>query len=88
MTFFDWGSQDGGVVVSSYIWIYFLVTVVFTAMTLAVWWYFLVYRGSKARGSATRSCLGLWTRLLRLLQDKRLRSSDIEDLPRSANAII
>ncbi|KAK4153467.1 hypothetical protein C8A00DRAFT_33833, partial [Chaetomidium leptoderma] len=34
MTFFNWGSQDGAIV-SSYIWIYFLVTVLFTAVTLA-----------------------------------------------------
>jgi len=48
MTFFKWDSPDeGGSVVSSYIWIYFLITALFTAVTLVLWWYFLVYRAHK-----------------------------------------
>lgn len=47
MTFFKWDSEDGSIV-SSYIWIYFLITALFTAVTLVLWWYFLVYRATKA----------------------------------------
>jgi len=51
MTFFKWDSPDeGGSVVSSYIWIYFLITALFTAVTLVLWWYFLVYRANKTSG--------------------------------------
>ncbi|KAG7075560.1 protein kinase [Colletotrichum scovillei] len=51
MTFFDWSPNgDQQSVVSGYIWIYFLVTGVFTASTLVVWWYFLSPRRKKYRG--------------------------------------
>ncbi|KXH68994.1 hypothetical protein CSAL01_06611 [Colletotrichum salicis] len=50
MTFFDWSpNEDKKSVVSGYIWIYFLVTGVFTASTLVVWWYFLSPRHKKYR---------------------------------------
>lgn len=48
MTFFNWSSPDG-VVVSSYVWIYFAVTAFFTLVTLVLWWYSLSYRRSKTR---------------------------------------
>ncbi len=48
MTFFDWFGQSGsGTVVSSYFWIYVLVTVSFTLLTIGTWWYFVVYRPSR-----------------------------------------
>ena len=52
MTFFNWNSDgENSVFVSSYIWIYFLITGVFTIATLFLWWYFLVYRRRmRARG--------------------------------------
>ncbi|KAK1714480.1 uncharacterized protein CLUP02_15786 [Colletotrichum lupini] len=45
MTFFNWSPEDGKTsIVSSYIWIYFLITGIFTAFTLFLWWYFLSSR--------------------------------------------
>ncbi|WQF76370.1 hypothetical protein CDEST_01384 [Colletotrichum destructivum] len=45
MTFFNWSPDDDSKsLVSGYIWIYFLVTGVFTATTLFLWWYFLSRR--------------------------------------------
>ncbi|KAK1657020.1 hypothetical protein BDP55DRAFT_687103 [Colletotrichum godetiae] len=50
MTFFNWYPNDSQTsVVSGYIWIYFLVTGVFTASTLLLWWYFLSSRRKKYR---------------------------------------
>ncbi|KAK4215506.1 hypothetical protein QBC37DRAFT_458744 [Rhypophila decipiens] len=56
MTFFNWspgGSSDGpnntsDEVVSSWLWIYVLFTVFATSATMLSWWYFVVYRHSKA----------------------------------------
>jgi len=46
MTFFNWNSEAGGdhPTVSSSIWIYVLVTVVFTLITLLLFWYFILSR--------------------------------------------
>lgn len=52
MTFFRWDAEDGNLV-SSYIWIYFLIAAIFTAITLYLWWYFLVFRPSKGRPNAS-----------------------------------
>lgn len=47
MTFFDWsddsapGSKPR---VSSYIWIYIVVTAFFTGLTVAAWYYFVIIR--------------------------------------------
>ncbi|KXH44069.1 hypothetical protein CSIM01_04373 [Colletotrichum simmondsii] len=50
MSFFNWSPDDAQTsVVSSYIWIYFLVTGVFTISTLLLWWYFLSSRRKKYR---------------------------------------
>ncbi|KAK1531890.1 hypothetical protein CPAR01_11539 [Colletotrichum paranaense] len=50
MTFFNWSPDDAKhSVVSSYIWIYFLVTGVFTVSTLLLWWYFLSSSRKKYR---------------------------------------
>lgn len=54
MTFFNWNaSGDGSVVVSAYLWIYFLVTGVSTVATLLIWWYFLGHRRARARSSSS-----------------------------------
>ncbi|KZL72851.1 protein kinase, partial [Colletotrichum tofieldiae] len=50
MTFFNWSPEEGEKsLVSSYIWIYFLATTIFTASTLFIWWYFLSYRQRQLR---------------------------------------
>ncbi|GAB1315707.1 Magnesium transport protein CorA, transmembrane region [Madurella fahalii] len=53
MTFFNWNSDSGGdhPIVSSSIWIYFLVTVVFTLITLMLFWYFILSRQRNRRRS-------------------------------------
>ncbi|CZR52311.1 uncharacterized protein PAC_02188 [Phialocephala subalpina] len=48
MTFFNWSNSDGSIV-SGYIWIYVLVTVLFTLLTIGCWWYFVIYRPSRRR---------------------------------------
>ncbi len=58
---------------SGYIWIYFLVTIIFTAITLALWWYFLAYRAARARGdcsSLSESCLDMWERFAMWFREK------------------
>ncbi|KAJ9144602.1 hypothetical protein NKR23_g5865 [Pleurostoma richardsiae] len=53
MSFFNWfpsaKDNDTSAIVSGYVWIYFLLTGVFTIVTLFLWWYFLVCRRSKIR---------------------------------------
>jgi hypothetical protein len=44
MTFFDWNTDKGTARVSSYLWIYVLVTVIFTGVTIGLWYFFVVYR--------------------------------------------
>jgi hypothetical protein len=51
MTFFDWFDDDGKTRVSSYIWIYVVVTVVFTAITIGLWYFFVLCRRPNASTS-------------------------------------
>jgi len=44
MTFFDWFDDDGKTRVSSYIWIYVVVTTLFTAITIGLWYFFVLFR--------------------------------------------
>ncbi|KAH7163590.1 hypothetical protein B0J13DRAFT_538875 [Dactylonectria estremocensis] len=44
MTFFDWNSEGGGVVVSGYVWVYALVAVILTLLTMGAWYYFAIFR--------------------------------------------
>jgi len=46
MTFFNWSSDSSSdhPTVSGNIWIYFLITVVFTLITLLLFWYFILSR--------------------------------------------
>jgi heme/copper-type cytochrome/quinol oxidase subunit 2 len=46
MTFFDWSEDDGKNQVSSYLWIYVVITTLFTAMTVGMWYYFVIHRRS------------------------------------------
>ncbi|KAK3689905.1 hypothetical protein B0T22DRAFT_514680 [Podospora appendiculata] len=50
MTFFNWSPSGDQPFVSGYIWIYFCITLVFTLVTLSV--YFLLHRRRKKRGRA------------------------------------
>lgn len=47
MTFFNWSSSNGSPEVSGYIWIYVLVTVSFTLLTVGTWYYFVILRQLK-----------------------------------------
>ncbi|TVY23264.1 hypothetical protein LHYA1_G007945 [Lachnellula hyalina] len=47
MTFFNWSNSDGSAEVSGYIWIYILVTVCFTLLTVGTWYYFVIWRQSR-----------------------------------------
>jgi hypothetical protein len=47
MTFFNWPQGSGAPAVSAFIWIYFLVTAVFTILTLVIWYYIVIYRPSR-----------------------------------------
>ncbi|KAF2177163.1 hypothetical protein K469DRAFT_380510 [Zopfia rhizophila CBS 207.26] len=49
MTFFNWSNDPGTSVVSSYLWIYVLMTVLCTALTLGLWYYIVILR-PKGRG--------------------------------------
>ena len=48
MSFFNWGEGEGEgggrSVVSGYFWIYVVVTLCFTLLTIGPWYYFNVYR--------------------------------------------
>ncbi|KAH7345787.1 hypothetical protein BKA66DRAFT_23185 [Pyrenochaeta sp. MPI-SDFR-AT-0127] len=44
MTFFDWFNEEGKTRVSSYLWIYVIVTVFFTAITIGLWYFFVMSR--------------------------------------------
>jgi len=47
MTFFNWSGSDGEAEVSGYIWIYVLVTLCFTLVTVGTWYYFVIWRQSR-----------------------------------------
>lgn len=48
MQFFNWfGNETGGAVVSSYFWIYAVIAVICTLLTIGLWYYFVVYPESK-----------------------------------------
>lgn len=44
MTFFDWKTESGDPFVSHYLWIYIVVTVILTGLTVGCWYYVTVYR--------------------------------------------
>jgi len=47
MTFFDWNDDKGKALVSKYLWIYVVVTVFFTAITIGLWYFFVMFRRSR-----------------------------------------
>lgn len=59
MTFFNWFDEDGNAEVSSYLWIYVVVSAVFTFLTIGIWWCFGVWRRSPLRGKGGDSEKGL-----------------------------
>jgi len=54
MTFFNWnqnnGTGDSSSIISSNIWIYFTLTGVFTFITLALFWHFILRRQRRNKG--------------------------------------
>jgi hypothetical protein len=44
MTFFNWSGDGGKGRVSSYLWIYIVVTAFFTAGTIGMWYFVVIYR--------------------------------------------
>jgi hypothetical protein len=51
MTFFDWVDDAGKPRVSSYIWIYVVVTAVSAAITISLWYFFVLFRRTTAEKS-------------------------------------
>ncbi|KAF8862500.1 hypothetical protein BDZ45DRAFT_723050 [Acephala macrosclerotiorum] len=49
MTFFNWTGSNGNAEVSGYIWIYILVTVCFTLVTVGTWYYLSIWRHARLR---------------------------------------
>ncbi|KAH3938453.1 hypothetical protein HBH53_257690 [Parastagonospora nodorum] len=47
MSFFDWNDEDGKASVSKHLWIYVVVTVMFTAITIGIWYFFVLFRRSR-----------------------------------------
>jgi hypothetical protein len=39
MNMFNWSAADGGDIASKWLWIYFVVTIPLTGLTLALWWF-------------------------------------------------
>jgi Mg2+ and Co2+ transporter CorA len=54
MTFFNW-SGDGKARISSYLWIYVVITVVFTLMTVGLWYFLVVYRKKRSTAESGNS---------------------------------
>jgi uncharacterized membrane protein YeiB len=51
MTFFNWFDDSGKTRVSSYLWIYVVVTVIFTGVTIGLWYFFVMSRrAGRAKG--------------------------------------
>ncbi|KAF2477888.1 uncharacterized protein BDR25DRAFT_250230 [Lindgomyces ingoldianus] len=49
MTFFNWSNQPGTQTVSTYLWVYVLITISFTALTIGLWYYIVVFRHSRGK---------------------------------------
>ncbi|KAF2003563.1 hypothetical protein P154DRAFT_573160 [Amniculicola lignicola CBS 123094] len=55
MTFFNWSSDPGSPTVSAYLWVYVLMTVLSTSLTIGLWYYVVVYRVKRAQKKDARS---------------------------------
>jgi uncharacterized membrane protein SpoIIM required for sporulation len=49
MTFFNWSNDPGSPTVSMYLWIYIVMTVLFTSLTVGLWYYIVVFRPSRGK---------------------------------------
>jgi hypothetical protein len=58
MTFFDWSGSKGDGHVSSYLWIYIVVTAFFTAGTMGMWYFVVIYRRTTPIESDPESLVG------------------------------
>lgn len=56
MTFFDWSGSDGKTQVSSYLWVYIVVTIVFTALTIGLWYFFVIHRRTSRKPIEEEKC--------------------------------
>ncbi|KAJ4249058.1 hypothetical protein NW762_012390 [Fusarium torreyae] len=72
MGFFEWDGIDGAVAVSRYFWIYVVLAVGFTVLTVGVWWYLGVYRYSRHRPWETGRRFPFKLRLLRQLTGQKV----------------
>ncbi|KAF4967205.1 hypothetical protein FSARC_5212 [Fusarium sarcochroum] len=72
MGFFEWDGIDGAVAVSRYFWIYVVLAVGFTVLTVGVWWYLGVYRYSRHRNWETGRRFPSNLRLLRQLTSQKV----------------
>ncbi|KAF7671701.1 hypothetical protein GT037_010223 [Alternaria burnsii] len=56
MTFFDWSGDDGKTRVSNYLWVYIVVTIVFTALTIGSWYFFVIHRRASEKSVEDEKC--------------------------------
>lgn len=47
MTFFNWSNETDSPNVSKWLWIYVLITVFFTALTIGLWYYIVIFRPAR-----------------------------------------
>jgi hypothetical protein len=57
MTFFNWSGDGGKATVSKYLWIYVVVTVTFTAITVGLWYFFVLFRRSGLKKKDEELCM-------------------------------
>jgi hypothetical protein len=57
MTFFNWSDDGSTARVSKYLWIYVVVTVIFTAMTIGLWYFFVLFRRSSPKKDDEELCM-------------------------------
>jgi uncharacterized membrane protein YeiB len=59
MTFFNWSADSGRARVSSYLWIYVVVTVLFTGVTIGLWYFFVMSRRTgRSKGDEEKLHIG------------------------------
>jgi hypothetical protein len=70
MTFFNWSGNNSKARVSSYIWIYIVVTALFTAGTIGMWYFVVIYRRTNYREMDPEKQIGyedvpMWYRIMK-----------------------
>ncbi|KAF2134965.1 hypothetical protein P153DRAFT_362675 [Dothidotthia symphoricarpi CBS 119687] len=64
MTFFDWFGDDGETQISSYVWVYVVVTVFFTTITIGLWYFFVIFRRTnRVVNDEEMIVMGRWQRI-------------------------